>query len=87
MEERCVLGNVERWRLTETVRSHMGDTYRGREWSRFTDVASFPCCGRKVSSSFSNLVGEISRRMKYDQPPELQRGGGGPKLRDGSFDL
>ena len=45
MEERCILGNVQRWRLTEAVRSHIGDMYRGREWSRFTDVASFPCCG------------------------------------------
>ena len=39
MTERCVLGNVQRWRLTEAVRCHMGDTYRGREWSRFTDAA------------------------------------------------
>ena len=56
MEELSVLENVQRWRLTEAVCCHMGDTYRGREWSRFTDVASFPCCGRKVSSSFSNMV-------------------------------
>ena len=70
MEEHCVLGNVQRWRLTEAVRTHMGDTYRGREWSRFTDVASLPCRGRKVSSSFSNLVGEIHLSVKHDQPAE-----------------
>ena len=62
LDERAlrVLGNVQRWRLTEAVRCHMGDTNREREWSRFTDVDSFPCCGRKVSSSFSNSVDEIS---------------------------
>ena len=68
MEELCVLGNVQRWQLTEAVRCHMGDTDRGCEWSRFTDVASFPCCGRKVSSSFPNLVAEICRPVIYDQP-------------------
>ena len=52
MAVRRVRGNVQRWRLTEAVRCHMGD-----ERSYFTDAASSPCCGRKVSSSFSNLVG------------------------------
>ena len=42
MEELCVLGNVQHWRLTEAVRCHTDDTFRGREWPRFTDVASFP---------------------------------------------
>ena len=70
MKELCVLGNVQLWRLTEAVCCHIDDKNSGREWSRFTDVASFPCCGRKVSSSFSNLVDEICRPVIYDQPAE-----------------
>ena len=70
MADRCVRGDEQRWRLTEAVRCHMGDTYRGRERSRFTYDASFPCWGRKASSSFSNVVGEICRLVIYDQPAE-----------------
>ena len=49
---------------------HTGDTYHSPEWSRSNDVASFPCCGRKVSSSFSSLVGKICRLLMDDQPAE-----------------
>ena len=66
---------------------HTDDMYHSREWSRVTGAASFRCCGRKVSASFSTLVGEICRLVKYNQPVERQRGGGGSKFRDGNFDL
>ena len=61
MEERCILGNVQRWRLTESVRCHMGDTKRIRKWSRFTDSGSFPCCGRTASLFLSGVVVEVCR--------------------------
>ena len=86
MAEHCVIGNAQRWRLTEAVRCHIGDTRTADANGRvFTDAASFPCCGRKVSSSFSNSVGEICRPVIFDPPAE--RGGGGSTHRDGSSDL
>ena len=62
------LENVQRWRLTEAVRCPMSNTYRRREWSRFTGVA---CCGHEVSFFSSNLVDEICHPMKDDRPAEL----------------
>ena len=57
-------------RLMEAMSGHTDDMYHAREWSRTNDSASFPCCGHEVSSSFSNLVGEICRLVIYDQPAE-----------------
>ena len=70
MEERCVLGNAQRWQLAEAVRCHMGGTYRGREWSRFTDAASSLRCGREVSSFLVREGGHVIVR------PEVLRGFG-----------
>ena len=33
MAERCVLGNVQRWRFTEAVRCDMGDMYQGNRFA------------------------------------------------------
>ena len=68
-------------RLMEAMSGHTDDK------SHTNDSASVPCCGRKVSSSFLNFVGEICRLVIYDPPAALLRGGGGSKLRDGNFDL
>ena len=57
-------------RLMEAMGGHTDDMYHSREVSRTNDSAFFPCCGREVSSSFSNLVGEICRLVIYDQPAE-----------------
>ena len=57
-------------RITEAMSGHTDDVYLSREWSRTNDSASFPCCGRKVSACFSNLVGEICRLVMYDQSAE-----------------
>ena len=76
-----------RRRLVESISGHADGTYLSRDWSRSNGFASFSCCGRKVSSSFLTLVGEISRLVIYDQPADHQRGGGASKLRDGNFDL
>ena len=61
---------TQKRRLVEATSGHTDDMYHSREWSRSNNFAFFPCCGRKVSSSFSNLVGEICRLMIYDQPAE-----------------
>ena len=57
-------------RLMEGMSGHTDDMYLSREWSRSEGFVSFPCCGRNVSSSFSNLVGEICRPVIYDQPAQ-----------------
>ena len=54
----------------EAMGGHTDGMNHSREWSRSKDFASLPCCGREVSSSFSNLVGEICRLVIYDQPAE-----------------
>ena len=50
----------------KTLSGHTDDMYLSREWSRSDGFVSFPCCGRNVSCSFSNLVGEICRPVIYD---------------------
>ena len=54
----------------EAMSGHTDDMYLSREWSRSDGFVSFPCCGRNVSFSVSNLVGEICRPVIYDQPAE-----------------
>ena len=51
MEERCVLGNVQRWQITEDVRSHMGDTYAVANGHVSTTMPPFLALVVKVSSS------------------------------------
>ena len=59
-----------RRRLMEVMSGHTDDMYLSREWSRTYDSAAFPCCGRKVSSSFLRLLGEICRLVMCDHPAE-----------------
>ena len=44
------------------------DACHGREWSRVTGAAFFPCCGREVSSSSLRLVDVVSPPGKCDRP-------------------
>ena len=57
-------------RHMEAMSGHTDDMYLSREWSRSDGFVAFPCCGRDVISSFSNLVGEICRPVIYDQPAQ-----------------
>ena len=56
----------------EAMGGHTDGMNHSREWSRSEDVASLPCCAREVTSSFSNLVGEICRLVIYDQPVSFE---------------
>ena len=74
-------------RLTEAASCHMDDMYLSREWSHFTEVASFLSCDRTASSSSSNLVDDVCHPRMRDQRAAHRHGEGGPKPRGGNSDL